>query len=90
MLCRSHTLNLDYLQYRGRLKSASQGRRDRDPGQLVSKYAHKCLVSWEALTTIGTPGRKGLHENENFTEKTEQTINSFEPPDATLPEVLFF
>lgn len=46
MLCRSHTLNLDYLQYRGRLKSASQGRRDRDPGQLVSKYAHECLASW--------------------------------------------
>lgn len=60
----------------------------------MRKYAHECLVSWlgcgEVLATIGTPGRKGLHENENFTEKTEQTINSFEPPDAALPEVLSF
>lgn len=51
------------------------------------------FLGWEVgevLATIGTPGRKGLHENENFTEKTEQTINSFEPPDAALPEVLSF
>lgn len=33
MLCRSHIFNLGYLQYRGKLKPASQGSRDGDPGQ---------------------------------------------------------
>lgn len=42
----------------------------------------------EVLATVGTPGRKGLHENESITEKIEHNINTFEPLDAALPEVL--